>query len=128
MFSALAADADIVLIDAPPVLPVTDALVLFRHVDATLMVFSADTTTRKEAAAAMAKVRQVDGPVIGAVLNGVKAESGYGYGYATATSPPTGAPRTAPRRPRSHPPTAARHRSGPRGRHASRFARPPAEG
>ncbi|MEA2828879.1 MAG: tyrosine-protein kinase [Actinomycetota bacterium] len=82
VFAALAADADIVLIDTPPVLPVTDALVLFRHVDATLMVFSADTTTRKEAAAAIAKVRQVDGPVIGAVLNGVKAESGYGYGYS----------------------------------------------
>ena len=35
------AEADIVLVDSPPVLPVTDALVLFRHVDATLLVFSA---------------------------------------------------------------------------------------
>jgi non-specific protein-tyrosine kinase len=87
VFAALLADADIVLIDAPPVLPVTDALVLFRHVDATLMVFSAGTTTRKEAAAAMAKARQVDGPIIGAVLNSVKAESGYGYGYSYRYEP-----------------------------------------
>ena len=81
VFAALAAEADIVLIDTPPVLPVTDALVLFRHVDATLMVFSAGNTTRKEAAAAVAKVKQVNGPLIGAILNGVKAESGYGYAY-----------------------------------------------
>jgi len=81
MFAALGADADIILIDSPPVLPVTDALVLFRHVDATLMVVSAGSTNRKEVAAAMAKVRQVNAPLIGAVLNGVKAEGGYGYSY-----------------------------------------------
>ena len=95
VFAALAADADIVLIDSPPVLPVTDGLVLFRHVDATLMVFSADTTTRKEAAAAVAKVRQVDGPVIGAVLNGVRPDAGSGYGYyryeSSAATPKNGA-------------------------------------
>jgi non-specific protein-tyrosine kinase len=85
VFAALAAGADIVLIDSPPVLPVTDALVLFRHVDSTLMVFSAGTTTRKAAGAALAKVRQVNGPVIGAVLNGVKSDSGYGYTYAYET-------------------------------------------
>jgi Mrp family chromosome partitioning ATPase len=81
VFTALLADSDIVLIDSPPVLPVTDALVLFRHVEATLMVFSAGATTGKEAASALAKVRQVDGPVVGAVLNGVKPRPGYGYGY-----------------------------------------------
>ena len=95
VFAALSADADIVLIDSPPVLPVTDALVLFRHVDATLMVFSAETTTRKEAAAAVAKVRQVDGPVIGAVLNGVRPDAGSGYGYyryeSSAATPKNGA-------------------------------------
>ncbi len=97
VFTAIAADADLVLIDSPPVLPVTDALVLFRHVDATLMVFSAGTTTRKEAAAALAKVRQVDGPVIGAVLNGVKAEAsfgyGYGYGYGSTYREQEGSPK-----------------------------------
>ncbi len=81
VFATLAADSDIVLIDSPPILPVTDALVLFRHVDATLMVFSARSTTRTDAAAALAKVQQVNGPLIGAVLNGVKAEGGYGYTY-----------------------------------------------
>jgi non-specific protein-tyrosine kinase len=81
VFAALAADADIVLIDSPPVLPVTDALVLFRHVDATIMVFGAGSTSRKELAAALARVRQINGPLVGAVLNRVKAEPGYGYAY-----------------------------------------------
>ncbi len=81
VFAALAADCDIVLIDSPPLLPVTDAQVLFRQVDATLLVVSAGSTTRKEATAALAKIRQVDGPLVGSVLNGVKAEGGYGYAY-----------------------------------------------
>lgn len=81
VLSAVSAEADIVLIDSPPVLPVTDALVLFRHVDAALMVVSAGNTTRREAAEALSRVRQVDGPLIGMVLNGVKAGRGYGYRY-----------------------------------------------
>lgn len=94
LFSAISADADIVLIDSPPVLPVTDALVLFRHVDATLLVFAAGKTTRKEAEAALAKVRQVDGPVVGAVLNGVKAQDVYRYRYSYRYESSAGAAKT----------------------------------
>ena len=42
------AHADVVLIDCPPVLPVTDAAVLSGRVDATLLVATAGSTTRKE--------------------------------------------------------------------------------
>jgi succinoglycan biosynthesis transport protein ExoP len=83
LFARLRSEADIVLIDSPPILPVSDALVMFRRVDATLMVFSARSTNRKEAMMALAKARQVDVPLVGAVLNGVSSRSGaqYGYGY-----------------------------------------------
>ena len=83
LFARLRTEADIVLVDSPPILPVSDALVLFRRVDATLMVFSARSTNRKEAMTALAKARQVDVPLVGAVLNGVSGRSGthYGYGY-----------------------------------------------
>ena len=83
LFDRFRAEADVVLIDSPPILPVSDALVLFRRVDATLMVFSARSTNRKEATLALAKARQVDVPLVGAVLNGVSSKSGthYGYGY-----------------------------------------------
>jgi non-specific protein-tyrosine kinase len=81
VFAALKAECDIVLIDSPPVLPVTDALVLFRQVDATLMVFSAGGTTQSQAAAALAMAKQVDAPLIGTVLNGVTGPAGYGNRY-----------------------------------------------
>ena len=76
----LAAQADIVLVDCPPVLPVTDSIVLSQRVDATVLVVSARTTTRKAAHRAAEMLHQVNAPLIGAVLNGVTEESGYGYG------------------------------------------------
>ena len=100
VLAALLAEADIVLVDSPPVLPVADALVLFRRVDATLLVFSARTTTRKQAATALAMVQQVNGPLIGAVLNGVPGQAGYGgyrgrYEPAEANGAGTGAAAAA---------------------------------
>ena len=81
VFGSLQAEYDIVLVDAPPVLPVTDALVLSGRVDATLLVAVAGATTRKEAARAVELLRQVDAPLVGAVLNGVDTEGSYGYAY-----------------------------------------------
>lgn len=81
VFGSLQAEYDIVLVDAPPVLPVTDALVLSGRVDATLLVAVAGATTRKEAGRAVELLRQVDAPLVGAVLNGVDSEGSYGYSY-----------------------------------------------
>jgi capsular exopolysaccharide synthesis family protein len=81
VLGSLQAEYDIVLIDAPPVLPVTDALVLSGRVDATLLVAVAGATTRKEAARSVELLRQVDAPLVGAVLNGVDTEGSYGYAY-----------------------------------------------
>lgn len=75
----LQAEYDIVLIDSPPVLPVTDALVISRLVDATLVVSVSGGTTRKEAARTVELLRQVDAPLIGSVLNGVRSDGSYGY-------------------------------------------------
>jgi succinoglycan biosynthesis transport protein ExoP len=85
VLGSLQAEYDIVLIDAPPVLPVTDALVLSGRVDATLIVAVAGATTRKEVGRAVELLRQVDAPLVGAVLNGVDTEGSYGYAYASYT-------------------------------------------
>lgn len=87
----LAAQVDIVLVDSPPVLPVTDALVLCQRVDSTVLVSSAGTTTRKAVHRAAELLHQVNAPLVGAVLNGVDEQSGYGGyggygGYAGYTS------------------------------------------
>lgn len=78
----LRAEADIVLLDCPPVLPVTDAAVLSGQVDGTLIVATVGTTTRRSLQHAHELLRRVDASVIGTVLNGVKGDGSYGYGYA----------------------------------------------
>ncbi len=81
IFTALRNNADIVLVDCPPLLPVTDAVVLSEKVDATLLIVSAGTTTRRRLHHAADLLRQVNAPLIGLVLNGAATEGGYGYTY-----------------------------------------------
>ncbi|MDQ4071238.1 MAG: hypothetical protein M3203_17480, partial [Actinomycetota bacterium] len=82
LMGTLASQADVVLIDSPPVLPVTDSLVVSQRVDATILVGSAGTTTRKAVHRAAEMLQQVNAPLIGAVLNGVSEQTGYG-GYSS---------------------------------------------
>jgi polysaccharide biosynthesis transport protein len=82
LFEALKADSDFVLIDSPPVLPVSDATVIATRVDATLVVVKDNTTLRKHLTRSLELLHQIDAVVIGTVLNGVaKAEVGYDYQY-----------------------------------------------
>ena len=79
--AALQAEADVVLIDSPPVLPVTDAAVLSNRVDGTLLVATAGKTTRRELHRSQEVLRQVDAPLVGTVLNGASGDAAYGYSY-----------------------------------------------
>ena len=79
LFTALQNECDVVLIDSPPVLPVTDAAVLSSRVDATVLVATVGQTTQKELHRAFELLKQVDAPLIGTVLNGVSADASYGY-------------------------------------------------
>ncbi len=76
----------IVFLDCPPVLPVTDSLVLARCVDATLFLALSQKTSKRQARHSVERLQQVDSPLIGTILNGVSAEQTYGslfdyYGY-----------------------------------------------
>jgi polysaccharide biosynthesis transport protein len=82
----LAKDFDVVLIDGPPVLPVTDALLMSRYADAVVMVVAAGQTTGPQIERAAGLLRQADARTVGLVLNkavrrGGAAEYGYKYGY-----------------------------------------------
>ena len=88
VLTSLRSDGGLLLLDSPPILPVTDGLVLAQHVDATLLVTMAGSTSRKDAARAVEMLRQVDAPLVGAILNGVKEEGHYGYGYYRPDVPP----------------------------------------
>jgi capsular exopolysaccharide synthesis family protein len=78
---ALSEEFDVVLVDSPPVLPVTDALIVSRMVDATLLVVDSRSTARKAVTRSLQMLGQVNAEVLGAVLNGLPAGGQYGYGY-----------------------------------------------
>jgi capsular exopolysaccharide synthesis family protein len=67
----LAARADLTLIDAPPILAVSDALALSRSADGFLLVADASKTNRTAVDHTCYQLRQVNGRLIGAVLNRV---------------------------------------------------------
>jgi len=86
LLQRLRGQCDLVIIDAPPLLPVTDAAILGARSDGTLLVTRAGKTTREQLQRARAALTVVDARVLGVVLNMVsaKAISGdYGYGYYT---------------------------------------------
>ncbi len=88
VLASLRADGALVLLDTPPVLPVTDALVVSKWVDATLLVTSAGQTARRQVQRAMELLAQVDAPLVGTVLNQAPTDtSGYGYGYGRYYGP-----------------------------------------
>lgn len=90
VLASLRADGALVLLDTPPVLPVTDALVVSQWVDATLLVASAGQTTRRQVQRTMELLAQVDAPLVGTVLNNAPTgTSGYGYGYGASYYGPT---------------------------------------
>lgn len=78
----LSEHSDIVLVDCPPILPVTDASVISHYVDGTLLVATAGVTEQRQLRRAVELLGQVEAPLQGIVLNGVKDEGAYGYSYS----------------------------------------------
>jgi succinoglycan biosynthesis transport protein ExoP len=73
---------DIVIVDAPPVLPVPDALTIGRWTDGAVLAVRCDTSRFTLVEKANRRLATVGVPVIGAVVNGVRvAESTYGSYY-----------------------------------------------
>lgn len=71
---------DLILIDAPPTLAVTDPVVIGRAADATIIVVRHLETVMGEIAAVKHTFETAGGKVSGAVLNGYKQEEGRRYG------------------------------------------------
>ena len=82
----LRATFDVVIIDAPPVLPVSDAAILGAMSDGVILVARHGRVTREQVRHALESLDAVNARLIGTVLNAVPAktrESRYGpaYGY-----------------------------------------------
>jgi len=71
---------DRVILDSPPVMVVTDSVVLSTLVDGILLVARTGVTTRASLRETVRQLREVGGRVLGCVLNDMDLEKpGYGY-------------------------------------------------
>jgi tyrosine-protein kinase Etk/Wzc len=82
LLSELAARFDTVIVDAPPVLAVSDAAIIGRHVGATLMVARAGKHPIRELEQAVKRLNQAGVQVKGFVFNDLNvSRQNYRYGY-----------------------------------------------
>lgn len=74
---------DVVIIDSPPLLPVTDAAILGKVAGGALLVTAMHRTTRRQLAGARAVLADAGGTALGVVLTMARASrvSAYTYGY-----------------------------------------------
>lgn len=72
---------DMVIIDSPPLLPVTDSAVLSRLVGGALVVVGSGKVRKPELDGALESLETVDANVLGLVLNGVRSEDVGHYRY-----------------------------------------------
>lgn len=73
---------DVVVVDTPPLLPVTDALVLAPQADGVILVVEHGRTHLRAAQQALAQLHQAGARVLGVVINmAPTGRHGYGYYY-----------------------------------------------
>ncbi|EFL4441803.1 tyrosine-protein kinase [Escherichia coli] len=74
---------DLVIVDTPPMLAVSDAAVVGRSVGTSLLVARFGLNTAKEVSLSMQRLEQAGVNIKGAILNGVikRASTAYSYGY-----------------------------------------------
>ena len=98
---------DYVVLDAPPLLPVADAAILSTSADGTVVVANVTRVRRHQLVEALRSVSQVNGRVLGVVMNQVRrhvesyeyrAEDVAAQPSAPRPAGPAGAPRPMPGR------------------------------
>lgn len=81
-----------VIIDAPPLLPVTDAVLLSRIADGAIVVVRAGRTTTDQLRKALGNLRKVNASILGTLVNGLPAKEFDGYSYYTPEPEPARIP------------------------------------
>ena len=92
LIKKLRRDYEYVIMDTPPALPVTDAVVVASNADATILVVRSGDTEETAAQRALDQLRRVGARIAGAVLNVVspKKDPQYSYySYSYRRSPPS---------------------------------------
>ena len=108
LLDALKSQYDVIIIDAPPILAVSEATLLAGHADATVMAIRWASTPWDAAKIALKKLHDAGASVAGSVLTMVREDQHAKYGYPQAAyvnylasyRPATGGPQHSDRRTR----------------------------
>jgi capsular exopolysaccharide synthesis family protein len=90
LLDQLGKEYDRIVVDSPPILPVTDAVVIARQTNSVLLVIRAHKTPRSDVSHAVAALQAVGAPLVGAVLNMrkvAKSDQEYGTTYRYGAGP-----------------------------------------
>lgn len=83
LVTKLEAEYDIVVFDAPPVLPVTDAAILSRLTAGAILIVAASQTRRNQFVGALETLDKVEARILGVVLTKIPTKKSGAYGYGS---------------------------------------------
>jgi capsular exopolysaccharide synthesis family protein len=81
-FAALRPEFDFIVVDTSPILPVVDALLVAKHVDAAILSVFCDVSQAPKIHLAYSRLVNLGVNVLGSVVTGSHPTSMYGYGQA----------------------------------------------
>jgi capsular exopolysaccharide synthesis family protein len=82
LFNRLRGQFDIIIVDSCPILPVADTLLVAQYVDGVVFSILQDVSQLPKVLLASERLNQLNIPLLGAVVNGIKPDiQAYGYNY-----------------------------------------------
>ena len=101
LLERLSASYDMVLLDSPPLLPVTDAVVLSKMAGGALLVVGADRIHRPQLQQSLDSLETAGAHLLGIVINKIARREAAAYGYGSEYSPSVQElPRSSPAKPK----------------------------
>ena len=107
LLGTVRSEYDVVILDAPPILPVADAAILATEVDGVLLLARYGSTSQDQLRQAVSRIDSVGGRLFGTILNRAPRKAlggygyGYGYGYGTSPEPRNARTQSSDRSPRT---------------------------
>lgn len=83
LINSLRAQYDHILIDSPPIMPVTDSIILSRFVDGVVVIVRGAHTSKKLVRDAVNRLRRVEANILGVVINDLDIKKADYYYYNT---------------------------------------------
>ena len=81
LLESLKKQYDIILVDAPPIIAVTDPSILASMMDGVILIVRSGSSKKDAVLHAVEQMKRVEAPLLGLILNGIQASNAYGSYY-----------------------------------------------